>query len=264
MGLSCCAMGTAILASTVAARAGTPPTLCLEHCADGCALTPGVDDSRLNRSSLISGTRNLAGFAYGDDSWIAVVDCVRDTFSPYAIAVSDVDPVAGEHIEVMVAGTPQQIGSAMGAGAVSPVTCEGDRVVESGIGFAFANIFGDVPLEICWSASQAAGSLLGLDHELLAGDVMTYLSGPPPKRFLDEEASCGEFAPRGRRAHPEARRSSGASSQSISSSVRPVIPDEVSLARKTTASATSVGRTKRPSGDCSIRRRSRAPSGESR
>jgi len=180
-----------------AATAAAPPTLYLDRCAGGCALTPGADDSRLNRSSLITGARELSDFAFGDVSWNAVVDCVRDTFAPFAIAVSDSDPGAAEHIEVMVAGAPQQIGMPTGVGVVSPVTCEGDRVVENGIGFAFANVFGDVPLEICWSASQAAGSLLGLDHALLAGDVMTYLNGPLPKRFVDEAAACGEFAPRG-------------------------------------------------------------------
>ena len=101
-----------------------------------------------------------------------------------------------EHLEVKVAGESQQIGLPMGIGAVSPVTCEGDRVVENGIGFAFAATYGDVPLEICWGAAQAAGTLLGLDHVLLAGDVMTYLDGSLPKRFLDETAACGEFAPR--------------------------------------------------------------------
>ena len=34
----------------------------------------------------------------------------------------------------MVAGAPQQIGLPTGVGNVSPVTCEGDRVVENGIG----------------------------------------------------------------------------------------------------------------------------------
>ena len=58
--------------------------------------------------------------------------------------------------------------------------------------FAFANTLGDAPLEICWNAAQAAGALLGLDHEVLAGDVMTYLAGSLPKAFLDETAPCGE------------------------------------------------------------------------
>ena len=65
-------------------------------------------------------------------------------------------------------------------------------MIPNGVAFAFANGFGDVPLEICWNVAQAAGTLLGLDREVLAGDVMTYLAGSLPKAFLDETASCGE------------------------------------------------------------------------
>ena len=95
-----------------------------------------------------------------------------------------------------IGGTPQQIGLPGGIANVSPITCDGDRVVDDGIAFVFAQSYGDLPIELCWNAAQAAGSLLGLDRELLAGDVMTFLAGSLPKAFLDEEASCGEFAPR--------------------------------------------------------------------
>lgn len=68
IGISAYAMGIVILASVVAAtdsaRAGAPPVLYLERCAGGYTLTSGVDDSRLNRSSLTSGTSYVAGFAY--------------------------------------------------------------------------------------------------------------------------------------------------------------------------------------------------------
>jgi len=179
-----------------AARAAAPFTLFLDRCTDTCTIAPGMDDSRIDQSSIVSSSQSLPAFAYDDASWNAVVACVRDSFAPFAIDVTEADPGGAEHLEVKVAGLPQQIGLPMGIGAVSPVTCDGDRVVANGIGFAFAGTFGDVPLEICWAAAQAAGSLLGLDHELLAGDVMTYLGGSLPKRFLDETASCGEFAPR--------------------------------------------------------------------
>lgn len=182
------------LASSGAVRAER--ILFLDRCTGGCQFTPGFDDSRVNVSSVVSQTSTLAGFSYGDTSWAALVDCVRSTFAPFAIRVTEDDPGTLEHLEIAIGGTPQQLGLQMGIENVSPITCEGDRVVANGIGFTFAEVLGDAPLELCRNAAQAAGSLLGLDHELLAGDVMTYLTGPLPKIFLDEVADCGEFTPR--------------------------------------------------------------------
>jgi hypothetical protein len=182
-----------VLASTgasLAANAGG--TLFLDRCSAGCTYTPGFDDAGSNTSSVVSQTSNLAAFVHGDESWNAVLDCVRDTFAPFDVEVTDADPGTTSHLEIAVAGLPTQIGFPNGVSNVAPVTCEDDRVVADGIGFAFANLLGDVPLEICWNAAQAAGSLLGLDIGLLATDVMTYLTGPLPKVFEDQAASCGE------------------------------------------------------------------------
>lgn len=182
---------TILVSLAVTARAALP-VLFLDRCAAGCAYTPGFDDSRTNTSSLSSGTSTLSAFAHGDASFDAVVACVRDTFAPFAIEVTDVDPGGADHFEVAVAGTSQQLGLPSGIANVSPVTCLNDGVIENGVAFAFANTLSDAPLEICWNAAQAAGALLGLDHEVLAGDVMTYLPGSLPKAFLDETAPCGE------------------------------------------------------------------------
>lgn len=167
-------------------------TLFLDRCSAGCAYTPGFDDSGSNTSSIVSQASSLTAFAHGDESWNAVMACVRDTFAPFDVDVTDVDPGTAPHFEIAIAGLPAQVGLPNGVTNVAPVTCAGDRIVYDGIGFAFANLLGDAPLEICWNASQAAGSLLGLDIELLASDVMTYLNGPLPKVFEDQVASCGE------------------------------------------------------------------------
>jgi hypothetical protein len=218
-----------IAASLVAAPAAPAAVsvLFLDRCTDTCTLTPGVEDSRLDHSSLVGAEAVLPAFPHGDATWEAVVDCVRESFAPFAIAVTDADPLDAEHLEVKVAGQPQQIGLPMGVGVVAPVTCDGDRVVENGIGFAFAASYGDVPLEICWGAAQAAGSLLGLDHVLLEGDVMTYLDGSLPKRFLDETAACGEFAPRSC--------SCGGSTQNSHQQLLATLPEPGTLAGTTAA-----------------------------
>ena len=183
------AMGLVALATTARAAA---PLLFLDRCAGNCTYTQGVDDSSTNTSSILGGSSTLTAFAHGDASFDAVVACVRDTFAPFAIEVTDVDPGSADHFEVAVAGNAQQFTLPIGVTNVSPVTCLNGGVIANGVAFAFANAIGDVPLEICWNAAQAAGSLLGLDHELLAGDVMTYLPGSLPKAFVDADAQCGE------------------------------------------------------------------------
>lgn len=186
-----------VLASLGAASASNAEgTLFLDRCSAGCDYTPGFDDAGSNTSSIVSQASSLTAFAHGDESWDAVVQCVRDTFAPFDVGVTDVDPGTAPHFEIAIAGLPTQVGLPNGVTNVAPVTCTGDRVVSDGIGFAFANLLGDVPLEICWNASQAAGSLLGLDVVLLATDVMTYLGGPLPKVFEDQAAACGESQPR--------------------------------------------------------------------
>jgi len=184
----------ALLLAAGAAHATT--TLFLDRCSASCGYTPGYDDSRTNTSSLLNQSSVLSAFAYGDTSWNDVVACVQQTFAPFDVQVTDVDPGAAEHLEIAVAGTPEEMGQQAGITNVSPITCIGTRVVANGIGFAFAGTIGDAPLEICRNAAQAAGALLGLDHELLAGDVMTYLSGSLPRQFLDATADCGESTPR--------------------------------------------------------------------
>jgi hypothetical protein len=168
------------------------PVLFLDRCADGCAYTPGFDDSRTNASSIPNSGSTLSGFAHGDSSFDAVVACVRDAFAPFAIDVTTVDPGGADHFEIAVAGMSQQLGLPAGIANVSPVTCQNGGVIANGPAFAFANTIGNEPLEICWNAAQAAGTLLGLDREVLAGDVMTVLPGSLPKAFLDEAAQCGE------------------------------------------------------------------------
>jgi len=181
-----------LLVALAAAAQAASPLLFLDRCAEGCDYTPGFDDSRTNTSTIPSSTSTLAAFAHGDTSFDAVVACVRDTFAPFAIEVTDVDPGSAEHFEVAVAGTSQQLGLSTGIANVSPITCQNDGVIANGVAFAFANTLGDVPLEICWNAAQAAGTLLGLDREVLAGDVMTVVSGSLPKAFVNQDAPCGE------------------------------------------------------------------------
>ena len=65
------------------ARAATP-ILFLDDCSTGCVYTPGPEDSRINRSSILSQTAALSAYPHGSASFQQVVECVRTTFAPFA------------------------------------------------------------------------------------------------------------------------------------------------------------------------------------
>ena len=164
-------------------------TIFLDSCRpSGCTYFPGNEDSRTNHSSIINQTSTVQPFALDDAAWAEVVACVQREFAPYDVAVTDVDPGAATHFELAVAGVPQNIGQQPGVGGVSPFTC---GVIPNGIAFAFANVYSNTH-EICVTTAHEAAHLLGLDHELLERDNMTYLSGCQDKLFAPVDAQCGE------------------------------------------------------------------------
>jgi len=197
-GFSWLTLAAALASLTVALEAlgGAPASatgiLFLDRCVAGCTYHQGFDDSRTNSSSIISGTRILSAFSHGDAAWAEHLACVEASYAPYGITVTDVDPGAVAHFEVGVAGTPTQLGFSSGTGGVSPFTC---GVINNGLAFSFANIYGNMK-ELCWTTAQESAHLFGLDHEFLARDPMTYLTGCLEKRFAPEDAQCGEFVPR--------------------------------------------------------------------
>src|SRR5215211_7789661 len=74
-------------------------TVFLNRCAGGCVITYGTTDSRTNKSQIGRGT--LSAYKYGDASWNAVVACIKETFSPFNLRVTDKDPGATvEHFEI--------------------------------------------------------------------------------------------------------------------------------------------------------------------
>lgn len=185
--------GLALLAIAAhAAAANAAGTIFLERCAAGCIYSPGFDDSRTNHSSLLSQTSSLPAFAHGDAAWADLLACVRGAYAPFDVAVTDVDPGAASHWEVVIAGSPQDIGLPSGVAGVSPFTC---GVIQNGIAFAFAAVHFNMK-DLCWTTVQETAHLFGLDHELLQRDPMTYITGCMDKVFAPVDAPCGESTAR--------------------------------------------------------------------
>lgn len=183
-------IGLAVALATRTAH-GDPAVLFLDRCAGGCPIEPGVDDARADTSSLLAGPATLGEFRHGDAAWSAVLECVRATYAPFAIEVTDIDPGDAPHFEAKVAGEPADIG-ATGVGGLAPFTC---GVIDNALSFSFANIYGDVE-DLCATVAQESAHAFGLEHELMCDDPMTYLTGCGPKRFRDLDAPCGGYGAR--------------------------------------------------------------------
>ena len=174
-----------------------PRLLYLNRCMpDGCEISPGEDDSRNDTSSIVGGLAYLPAFTQDETTWRAVVACVKKTYAWFDIEITDVDPgPATPHFEVMFGGAATDLRNEwipFNAGGVAPGTC---WPLHNAITFVF-DVFEDHVENLCYVAAQESAHALGLDHELLANDPMTYLSYSGHRDFQDQLASCGEDVPR--------------------------------------------------------------------
>jgi hypothetical protein len=159
----------------------------------GCPVKFGtVDDSRTDTSSIVSGQRIIGEFTQSDEVWKATVECVKTTFAPFNIQITDQDPGSNTpHFENIVGGKPTDLGRSdlQNAGGVAPFTC---GEVPNAIVYTF-DVYGADAEQLCWTSAQEVAHAFGLDHEFLQKDPMTYIQGDLPKRFRDQSSECGEL-----------------------------------------------------------------------
>jgi MYXO-CTERM domain-containing protein len=165
----------------------------------GCVVTKTSfpnDSSLTNRSSipnLSNGqTTTLQPYMWGDTHWNQVVDCVRETFAPFDIEVVTTQP-SGNHHEVMVAGTAEELAYSNAGGVAPFIDC--GATADNMLVFVFANQTNGIDY-LCGAIAHEAGHAWGLSHNLDADDPMTYLDLGSPKKWQNFNADCGEESPR--------------------------------------------------------------------
>lgn len=161
----------------------------------GCQITKGTqDDSRTNTSRIAASNTTISVFSQSDDTWNKMLSCVRQTFAPFDVMITDVDPgPMTSHYEHIVGGRPTELDPTLtNAGGVAPASCTD---IPNAMTFTF-DVYGDDFETLCWTASQEIAHAFGLEHELNARDPLTYLEGNLPKRFQAADAQCGEGIPR--------------------------------------------------------------------
>ena len=161
---------------------------------DGGTFSPGDDYSSTNRSTIVDAPTKIPPYEKGAASWSAFASCMQDELARWNVTVTDRDPGAAQHLEVVVGGRPGLAGLESSVGGVSPMT-DDCSLIESSIVFVFSQNLDDASSE-CEVAAQELGHSLGLDHEYLCADPMTYLDGCGHKTFQAVDAACGESAPR--------------------------------------------------------------------
>ena len=160
----------------------------------GGTYTAGDDDSSSNVSSVPSRTSSVGAYEKGDAAWQQFMTCIRDQFARFDVEVTDVDPAAAAHVECVVGGRPSDVQMGAGVGGVAPMN-EDCSMVERAVVYVFSRVFSDPQTE-CEVAAQEVGHAIGMDHEYLCQDPMTYLSGCGDKTFQDRLVSCGEYSAR--------------------------------------------------------------------
>ncbi len=159
----------------------------------GCQVMPGTDNAMANRSSVPDEASLVQPFRHSDAMWRDVVECVKQTYAPFAVQIVTDRPTSGNYHMAIVAGSPGNVGMGQGVGGVSPFSCD---YIPNAISYSFANIYGSVD-DICWTVAQETAHSWGLDHKFDNKDPMTYLqSGPSRKTFQNASGPCGEFQAR--------------------------------------------------------------------
>jgi hypothetical protein len=161
----------------------------------GVTLLPGNNDSRTNRSTLVSQQTTIPAWNVNATVWNDTVTCMRDLFSRFDVEIVTSDPGNVPHIEAVFGGSPTQLGMPSNVAGVSPFTLD-CSVIENSIVFTFTGAFNFNARQACEIMAQEVAHSYGLDHQLLASDPMTYLNYNGNRAFQDQTVSCGESSPR--------------------------------------------------------------------
>lgn len=192
-------------------------TIYLNRCASGCTISPGTPNSTTNRWYLQS-TRTLTAFPYGDEVWDKVVACIKDVFEPFNANITETDPGNANHFEVMIAGSPLDLGMDSRIGGIAPgSSCSG--FVANALVFDFAKVWGQGTTcngtcieNICATAAQELGhAWRGLDHVIERKDPMTYYNYAGRKYFQNTASICGSDCVQGQ--GPDGQTCSGTNQQ---------------------------------------------------
>jgi hypothetical protein len=190
----------------------------VNRCVNGCTFTQSsgmTSSSRLNQTWLggdfdtgnpgsgAPGTvytippctdpARVGSMTCDDAQWADIVACVVDTYAPYDVVVTDVDPgTSVPHHEAVAAGVASDLGLNMFVGGVGPIS-GGCALHEDTVSFSFdiwPNIY-----EMCSTIAQETGHGFGIEHSFNCQDAMGSGYVNPscgPQYFRNETLPCAD------------------------------------------------------------------------
>lgn len=196
--LACLAVLAAVL-STDARAAVDTHTIYLNNCQpSGCVIHAGTSNATTDTSDIPSTTSTLSAFSPSPTVWASVVSCVKTAMAPFDVTVTEQRPASGDFFEMVIAGSPAEMGLASSVPGIGDTSCTGvgtcSPFLPNAISFAFANtgaLSGD-PNLICRLAVQTLASTWALDHVVDATDVMAFNITATAPQFHDAEACGGD------------------------------------------------------------------------
>jgi uncharacterized protein (TIGR03382 family) len=166
------------------------PIVYVHRCiGSSCTVMAGQTNSSTNRSPIAPGTRTLSAFSQGTTVWNNVMTCVRSTFAPFNLTITEQDPGMTPHYEVMVGGTPGQLDLGPSIAGIAPGGCPGFEIPSSLV-FAFDVVGPDVNT-LCATIAQEIAHSWGLDHSTDDSDPMSYFSFSGQRSFTNANVPCG-------------------------------------------------------------------------
>lgn len=170
----------------------------LNRCANGCTIGFGNTANSITNKWPVQTPGVLSKFPYPDDVWNKVVACFKDVMSPYDVQIVETDPGSANHFEIMIAGSPTDIGFPSNVGGVAPPGCT-KPYYDNALVFDFATVWGSSGVcgprcieEICSTAAQEIGhTWQQMDHVIVKEDPMTYAFYTGRRYFQNTAAQCG-------------------------------------------------------------------------
>ncbi len=161
---------------------------------NGCVVRGGTSATSIDNATSqggwpLNGSRTLTAFNQSDVVWNDVVACMRDIFSPFGVEITTTNPSPSNHFEIMIAGSPTDLGFSSFTGGISPWSC--GEYIPNSLVFAFQKVYGSNVNEICATAAQEVAHSWRLDHVTDASDPMTYFSYAGRRRFKNAQVNCG-------------------------------------------------------------------------
>jgi hypothetical protein len=147
-------------------------------------------------SNLIGQPVTAPGWVVSPEVWSATMTCVEQTWARFDVSITDQDPGPGiPHVEVLVGGSPLDVGVDKSYSGIAPMR-DDCGIVDNPVVFVFPTALENDPILTCGVISQETAHTFGLDHEMLAGDPMSYLPFVGQRVFQDQMVPCGEFEAR--------------------------------------------------------------------